>query len=168
MRCGQLHRGMGTHISKPKGCTGTYLWGPDEVKQMQEMGNDRANAIYGGLEARPASGSPDKVWQEYVRHKYAEKKFVGSALPIEKTDTKVSARSFVRISKSSKGRQRQVKTKAIQKGDGGTLQVPEGILLDFNFSASTQKSTNDAASSLNVATSSPWSSNNFFAEFGVL
>ena len=26
MRCGSLHRALGTHISKPKGCTGTYLW----------------------------------------------------------------------------------------------------------------------------------------------
>lgn len=26
MRCGSFHRALGTHISKPKGCTGTYLW----------------------------------------------------------------------------------------------------------------------------------------------
>mmetsp|Transcript_21308 Transcript_21308/g.33429 ORF Transcript_21308/g.33429 Transcript_21308/m.33429 type:complete len:88 (-) Transcript_21308:853-1116(-) len=24
--CGSFHRALGTHISKPKGCTGTYLW----------------------------------------------------------------------------------------------------------------------------------------------
>ena len=27
IRCGSHHRGLGTHISVPKGCTGTYLWG---------------------------------------------------------------------------------------------------------------------------------------------
>ena len=26
LRCGSFHRALGTHISKPKGCTGTYLW----------------------------------------------------------------------------------------------------------------------------------------------
>jgi len=26
MRCGSLHRALGTHVSKPKGCHGSYLW----------------------------------------------------------------------------------------------------------------------------------------------
>ena len=28
MTCGAHHRSLGTHMSKPKGCTGTYWWGP--------------------------------------------------------------------------------------------------------------------------------------------
>ena len=30
LRCASVHRSLGTHISKPKGCTGTYLWGPTD------------------------------------------------------------------------------------------------------------------------------------------
>ena len=26
LRCGSLHRALGTHVSKPKGCQGSYLW----------------------------------------------------------------------------------------------------------------------------------------------
>lgn len=47
MRCGSLHRALGTHISKPKGLTGTYLWGPDEFARMKEVGNTRSNDIWG-------------------------------------------------------------------------------------------------------------------------
>lgn len=46
--CADIHRGIGTHISKVKGCTGTYLWGPDEIERMQKIGNRRAKVRYGG------------------------------------------------------------------------------------------------------------------------
>ena len=34
LRCASVHRSLGTHVSKPKGCTGTYLWGDDELASM--------------------------------------------------------------------------------------------------------------------------------------
>jgi len=39
VRCADVHRALGTHISKVKGCGGTYLWGPDEIALMQSLGN---------------------------------------------------------------------------------------------------------------------------------
>jgi len=39
VRCADVHRALGTHISKVKGCGGTYLWGPDEIAHMQSLGN---------------------------------------------------------------------------------------------------------------------------------
>ena len=41
--CAQIHRGMGTHISKIKSCMGTYNWHPDELDRMEEMGISTRN-----------------------------------------------------------------------------------------------------------------------------
>jgi len=75
LRCGSLHRAVGTHVSKPKGCTGTYMWGEDEIARMKDVGNERANKIYGGTNERPSSDAPDSEWLEYIRQKYDERKF---------------------------------------------------------------------------------------------
>lgn len=77
LRCGSLHRALGTHVSKPKGCTGTYLWGPDEIQRMREIGNERALALYGGTASqRPDDDAPDGVWLSYLRDKYERRLFV--------------------------------------------------------------------------------------------
>jgi len=76
MRCGSLHRALGTHISKPKGCTGTYLWAPDEVQRMKEIGNAKAEEIYGGKEYRPADDAPYEIWLEYLKNKYERRRWV--------------------------------------------------------------------------------------------
>ena len=71
MACGSHHRGIGTHISKPKGCTGTYLWGPDEIQAMQNMGNDRANQLYGSdRHQRPSAVSSTEEWRTFLTNKY--------------------------------------------------------------------------------------------------
>jgi len=36
-RCADVHRALGTHISKVKSCTGSELWGPDEMIRMEEL-----------------------------------------------------------------------------------------------------------------------------------
>merc|ERR1719354_322963 len=46
IRCASIHRGIGTHISIPKGCTGTYLWGPDELENMRSKGNFHCEVHY--------------------------------------------------------------------------------------------------------------------------
>ena len=89
MRCGSLHRALGTHISKPKGCTGTYLWSPDEVQQMKEIGNAKAQEIYGGEEHRPAEDAPYEVWLEYLRDKYERRRWAKGEVP---GDTNCSAK----------------------------------------------------------------------------
>lgn len=75
LRCGSIHRGMGTHVSIPKGCTGTYLWGPDELENMRTHGNSRAQEIYGGDDQRPPRGAGDDAWRKYIRDKYEVKLF---------------------------------------------------------------------------------------------
>ncbi|CAK0852999.1 unnamed protein product [Prorocentrum cordatum] len=47
VRCSDVHRAVGTHISVVKGCSGTYLWGPDELARMRDMGNAHAETLYG-------------------------------------------------------------------------------------------------------------------------
>lgn len=75
LRCGSLHRGIGTHISIPKGCTGTYLWGPDELQNMESMGNDEAEVMYGGRENRPSDNASDETWKQFIIDKYEKRKF---------------------------------------------------------------------------------------------
>lgn len=46
VQCAQIHRGMGSHISKIKSCMGTCYWYPDEIDNMKENGNQESNLIY--------------------------------------------------------------------------------------------------------------------------
>merc|ERR1711971_881831 len=78
MRCGSFHRALGTHISKPKGCTGTYLWSPDEVQRMRDIGNARANNLYGSSQAiksLPSSNATHIQWLEFFRDKYERRRW---------------------------------------------------------------------------------------------
>jgi len=73
VRCADVHRALGTHISKMKGCGGTYLWGPDEIARMQTVGNVVAHKHYSSLSGGPsyAAGSwgKDELLQ-FCRQKY--------------------------------------------------------------------------------------------------
>merc|ERR1719217_2063781 len=66
--CSDVHRGVGTHVTKVKGCTGTYLWGPDELEQMRQMGNTGADRKFGAKKISPDAGKELK--QSYVIDKY--------------------------------------------------------------------------------------------------
>jgi len=74
VRCADVHRALGTHISKVKGCSGTYLWGPDEICRMKEMGNAWVNAAFGGdsAAARPAAVASKQERLEICRKKYEQ------------------------------------------------------------------------------------------------
>ena len=63
--CAQIHRGVGTHISKVKSCMGTYIWYPDEIERMKKIGNTNASKQYGGF--RDDGKSSTSVW---VKNKY--------------------------------------------------------------------------------------------------
>lgn len=75
LRCGSIHRGIGTHISIPKGCTGTYLWGPDEIERMKSRGNEYCEQMYGGNLERPSPDASDETWRTYIVNKYEYKKY---------------------------------------------------------------------------------------------
>ena len=68
IHCAQLHRGIGTHISKVKSCSGTYLWHPDEIERMKALGNYEATKKYGGF--RNDGKPPTKKWitDKYSNH----------------------------------------------------------------------------------------------------
>lgn len=69
--CSDVHRSVGTHISKVKGCTGTYLWGPDELEKMQTTGNLMGENIYGPEKVDPCASKEQK--QRYVTGKYEKR-----------------------------------------------------------------------------------------------
>jgi hypothetical protein len=75
LRCGTHHRHMGTHVSRTKGCMGTYLWGPDEIANMKKIGNARARQMYGGDTQRPNKNASDDEMFRYIVDKYMHKKF---------------------------------------------------------------------------------------------
>merc|ERR1712014_240575 len=75
--CSDVHRSVGTHITKVKGCTGTYLWGPDELERMREIGNDGAERMYGVAKIAPSVSKEEK--QRFVEEKYQKRAFVGKA-----------------------------------------------------------------------------------------
>merc|ERR1712187_548547 len=75
--CSDVHRSVGTHISKVKGCTGTYLWGPDEMEVMRSVGNRRANVTFGTKKVSPDITKEQK--QRYVVDKYHNRAFVTEA-----------------------------------------------------------------------------------------
>jgi len=73
VRCSDVHRALGTHISKTKGCSGTYLWGPDEIAVMQEVGNANAAALYGIDAPTPAASASKEERIELCRQKYEQR-----------------------------------------------------------------------------------------------
>jgi len=82
MTCGAHHRSLGTHISLPKGCTGTYWWGPDEIEQMKTKGNAHAKVEFGGSKPSKSFNKDDALrWKQYLTDKYVHKKFATAANP---------------------------------------------------------------------------------------
>jgi len=78
--CSDVHRSVGTHVTKVKGCTGTYLWGPDELEKMQTTGNQAADQIYGTEKVNPGASKEQK--QRYVSAKYEKLSFAGKSAPV--------------------------------------------------------------------------------------
>jgi len=70
IRCSDVHRALGTHITKVKGCSGTYLWGPDEIEQMKQIGNAKAAERYGGATAQSEPSATKERRLELCKSKY--------------------------------------------------------------------------------------------------
>jgi len=75
--CADVHRSVGTHVTKVKGCTGTYLWGPDELEKMRTIGNHGGDEIYGAERINP--GASKKQKEQFVVDKYEKRVFVGKS-----------------------------------------------------------------------------------------
>ena len=79
MKCAQIHRNLGAHISKVKSCMGTYLWSPDELDAMEAKGNARAAAEFGGAAHMPRPKAPYDVVEQYARDKYVNGRWRNSS-----------------------------------------------------------------------------------------
>ena len=68
--CAQIHRSLGTHISRVKAwSTGTYTWFEDEVRLMEQVGNDKGRAMY-GAPARVSRTASHAARLRHIRDKY--------------------------------------------------------------------------------------------------
>ena len=78
VRCAQIHRGIGTHISKIKGCSGTYLWYPDEIEMIKKIGNEKSNILYLGKYKNnlPNKNTSDIEMREHIINKYDKKQWI--------------------------------------------------------------------------------------------
>ena len=85
LRCASVHRSLGTHISKPKGCTGTYLWGPDELDAMRP-GNRVANRVLGCDPPRLTPDVSDAALREHLIDKYEKRRWAPPSQPPEPPD----------------------------------------------------------------------------------
>jgi hypothetical protein len=97
--CSDVHRSVGTHITKMKGCTGTYLWGPDELGKMQIVGNRKADEIYGARKISPGASKEEK--QRFVEDKYAKLSFASEAPSESVVCQQAKPRKCASISSSS-------------------------------------------------------------------
>ncbi|KAK9324169.1 hypothetical protein V1517DRAFT_318436 [Lipomyces orientalis] len=79
IRCGGIHRKMGTHISKVKSLS-VDSWTTEQILAMKEMGNKKANSIWDPNNERSQylgsyDGDDDSVVERYIRDKYERGKF---------------------------------------------------------------------------------------------
>lgn len=115
--CSDVHRSVGTHVTKVKGCTGTYLWGPDELEKMQTMGNHIANEVYGSEKVDPNASKEQK--QRYVIDKYEKRAFVGKV-----TSAPAKAKSATPKIEHAEARVRRVEP-VEPTGNAAALSAPQ-------------------------------------------
>ncbi|KNC99926.1 uncharacterized protein SPPG_05298 [Spizellomyces punctatus DAOM BR117] len=74
IRCGGLHRKLGTHISKIKSVT-LDSWTPEQIQVMRDWGNKKANERFlaGGGPVVPSHSDYDM--EMYIRNKYEKRTF---------------------------------------------------------------------------------------------
>lgn len=71
--CAQIHRHLGRHLSQTKAVnTGTYLWYPEELRVMKDVGNAKAERAFAacGLPPKPSRDATPEAKLAYARAKY--------------------------------------------------------------------------------------------------
>ncbi|KZV75658.1 ArfGap-domain-containing protein [Peniophora sp. CONT] len=96
VHCASVHRKIGTHVTKIKSLT-LDSWSNEQVDNMRNMGNTKANALYNPDEVRhppPTNmidSERDSELEKFIRNKYEFKKFLnrsGTAQPRTSTTTR--------------------------------------------------------------------------------
>ena len=76
MRCGSIHRKLGTHISKVKSLS-MDTWSTDQVESMRRNGNISVNKVYNPKNVRPDmpldADEVDGAMERFIRKKYQER-----------------------------------------------------------------------------------------------
>lgn len=162
MTCGAHHRSLGTHISKPKGATGTYWWGEDEIGFMKAHGNIRAQEVYGSNKPPNGISKEDPIaWKQFLTDKYVHRKYAPTttkAFPTVTTPPQTLTKNFSsRISKNAKFT---------------NMPMPSIDLIHFGedhdtTSVNTSPSTPARSTKAAAPLVSPNQSDNFFADFGL-
>jgi hypothetical protein len=159
MTCGAHHRSLGTHISKPKGATGSYWWGEDEIAFMKAHGNIRAQEIYGSSTPPNGIRNDDAIaWKQYLIDKYVHRKYAPTksktSLPAITTPPPTPAKFSPRIAKKAKFT---------------NLPIPDIELMHFEDTTPMNSPSTPAHGGTTKATPtvSPNQSNDFFANFGL-
>jgi len=137
--CSDVHRSVGTHISKVKGCTGTYLWGPDELEKMQTLGNRIGEEVYGAKKVDPGATKEQK--QQYVVDKYERRSFASKpASGQAKAEAAISKGSDVtpivrRTQQASEATVVQAQSNVRENVFAGTVackaNIPDSLFDDF-------------------------------------
>ncbi|KAI8923503.1 putative GTPase activating protein for Arf-domain-containing protein [Entophlyctis helioformis] len=75
IRCGGLHRKIGTHISKVKSTT-LDSWTPEQIEFVRSMGNRRVNEMLLSRGNAPRVNiNSDSDMETYIRNKYDKKSY---------------------------------------------------------------------------------------------
>ncbi|KAI9007301.1 hypothetical protein BC832DRAFT_539459 [Gaertneriomyces semiglobifer] len=74
IRCGGLHRKLGTHISKIKSIT-LDSWTPEQIELMKQWGNRRVNEKFLAGGSPPVPSNSDYDMEAYIRNKYEKRLF---------------------------------------------------------------------------------------------
>ncbi|KAL1924181.1 uncharacterized protein VTP21DRAFT_7216 [Calcarisporiella thermophila] len=78
IRCGGIHRKMGTHISKVKSIS-LDQWTPEQVEMMRKGGNRKMNSEYNPHPERhplPLAEDDSSAMERYIRNKWEKKLFM--------------------------------------------------------------------------------------------
>ncbi|XP_025200096.1 stromal membrane-associated protein 1 [Melanaphis sacchari] len=76
IRCAGIHRNLGVHISKVKSVN-LDSWTPEQVVNLQQMGNSRARAVYeANLPDNFRRPQTDSALEAFIRSKYEHKKYI--------------------------------------------------------------------------------------------
>jgi hypothetical protein len=59
------------------------IQGPDEIARMKEIGNARAEILYGGVAQRPKPDASDSEWLRYLKHKYEQRQWAQQSKNLE-------------------------------------------------------------------------------------
>jgi len=121
---------------------------------MKEVGNIRANAIYGGIEHRPSENASNSEWITYIKNKYEHKLFA----PTHR-DGKLNSPNY-----QDKVSHKDKHSRTIKQANDKKPSIPTADLLNLNHC---EQNTSSSTMSRSKGGRKNQPSDDFFAAFGV-